>query len=39
MKCPGCGGTHEEIGRSFIVLDGDNNWHYKCWDKEVNANG
>lgn len=33
MKCPGCHNVHEETGRQFIVLEGDNNWHFKCWDK------
>lgn len=37
--CPGCGNHHEELVKTFIVVDGDDLYHQKCWEKELREIG
>ena len=39
MICDGCGSPFEEAMKVFTVLEGNNEWHRTCWDKEVRTNG
>jgi hypothetical protein len=38
MKCPRCGGDFENV-KTFTVVDGDEEFHTKCFEGELKEYG